>query len=130
MQRVFIQDWLNSFWTTCSLHIRRTEFQLNHWIPAACSVLPFIFHDQQSECTWRRIFLLSRTPYKCKQAAGIVVVACFYPFFLYCTLLLFVYFFVPLFFDTDDVAIFHVNKSIIFVYYFKNTHFHFRNNIK
>ena len=45
-------DWLNS-----------------NLITIACSVLPFISDDQQSdECIWRRMFLPSRNLYKCKQA--------------------------------------------------------------
>ena len=92
---VFAHDWRNS-----------------NGLTIACSVLPFISHDQQpDECTWRRIFLTSRNLYKCKQAAGIVVVACFNSFFWCSTLLLVVY---------------HVNKLIIFVfaafvYHFQNT---------
>ena len=47
--------------------------------------------------------------------------------FLYCTLLLVVYLFVPLFFLILTVLLYfcllvnHVNKPLIFVYYFKNT---------
>ena len=90
-QRVFTQDWQNS-----------------NWITVACSVLPFIsYHKgQQSDaCTCMRMSL--RNLYKCKQIVYFVyvhlcrvVVACLfvYPLFLYCTLLLLVYFFVPLLF--------------------------------
>ena len=134
-QRVFIQDWLNSFWIACHLHTRLnsnwtsrvflTHDWLNsNWITVACCVLPFISHDQQSdECTWRRMFLPSRNLYKCKQAAGIVVVACFYPFFILhfvvgglfiCLSSIFILHFVAaclflcpfIFFNTDVVAIF------------------------
>ena len=87
-----------------------------------------------------------RNLYKCKQVACSVTVACLlvYPLFLYCTLLLLVYFFIPFFkqrlllFVCFFIAFFklmllyfslfvdHVNKPIIFdfgvfVYHFKNT---------
>ena len=96
------------------------------WIPSelsfACSVLLSISYGKQSnECRWRRMFLLSRYLYKCKQVAYSVVVACFV-YALYtalwcwfccclCTSLSSIFY--------TDVAIFclfidHVNKPTIF----------------
>ena len=91
--------------------------------------------------------LPSRNLYKCKQVACSIVVICLfaYPLFLYCTLLLPIYFFIPLFYCNVvvpcsllyyffilmvllDFCLFvdHVNKPIIFVfeafvYDFRNT---------
>ena len=94
-QLVFTQDcFLNS-------RVLFTHYWPNsNWITVACCVLPFISPDHQSdECTWRRMLLTSRNLYKCKLAAGIVVVvACFYPVFLYCSLLLVVYYLIPFYF--------------------------------
>ena len=112
-QRVFTRDWPNSFWT-----------------PVACSVLPFISHDKQSyECAWRRMFLPSRNLYKCKQADGIVVIACFYPFFILhfvvgCLLFNSHLFLFPLILLYFCLFINYVNKPIIFgfgafVYYLR-----------
>ena len=78
-QRVFTQDWPNSFWTKCRFHTRlnsnwNAHVALTHdwlnsnWITEFCSVLPFISDDQQQscECTCRRMCLPSRNLYKCK----------------------------------------------------------------
>ena len=120
-QRVFTQDWLNSF-----------------WIAVAFSFLPFTLHGKQSiECTWRRMSLPLRNLYKCKQVACSVVVACllvyplFYtelcccmfsfesPFFILMLLLL-VYFFIPIFILMlllyFCLYVDNLNKPIIFVF--------------
>ena len=62
--------------------MRPTEFFLNFRF-FACSVLPFVSHGKQDECTWRRLSLTSRNLYNCKQVACSVVVVCFVypPFF-------------------------------------------------
>ena len=87
---ILTRDWLNS-----------------NWFPVACSVLPLISQDQESdECTCRIMFLHSRNIYKCKQAVYCVFClrlslqscCCLFIYLsviLYCTLLLFVYFFFP-----------------------------------
>ena len=112
---VFTQDWPNSYWNAVTY-----------------SVLPVILQSNQfDECTWRRMFQPLPNLYKCKQVACSVVVVCFYPFSLYCTLLLVVYFLISLFLYWCCCYIFclcinYVNKPIIFVfwafgYHFKNT---------
>ena len=112
--RVFTQDWPDSY-----------------WIAATYSVLHFISQCTLSDkCTSKRMFLLSLNLYKDKQVACSVIVVCFYRF-LYCTLLLVVYFLILSFFTLMLLRyfclfIYHVNKLIIFVfvafvYHFKNT---------
>ena len=101
MQRVFTQDWLNSF-TLFHLHINNYSLDLynryfqttiilftcnvssykSDWIvfeiAIACSVLPFIWQSKQSnECTWCRISVPSRNLYKCKQVVYVIVVCVF-----------------------------------------------------
>ena len=78
-------------------------------------------------------FCLRQLFYKCKQAAGLVVVACFYPFFFILHFVIGCLFFRPLiFFFILTFLLYlcllvnHVNKPIIFVfralvYYFQNT---------
>ena len=81
MQHVFTQEELNSF-----------------SIAYVYSALSFISHTKQSnECTWRRMSLLLRNLYKCKQVAWSIVVTFLfvYPLFLYCTSLLLVCFLIP-----------------------------------
>ena len=117
---VLTHDWLNSNWIECRLYIRLNS----KWTAIACSVLPFN--------PWKIMFLPSRNLYKCKQAAGIIVIACFYPVFLYCTFLLVVYFLTSFYFFILILLLYfcllinHVNKPIIFVFrafvhHFKNT---------
>ena len=60
-QRVFTQNWLNSF-----------------WIAVTCSVLPFIRQDKQSDkYTWNIISLPSQNLYKCKQVVYVIVICVF-----------------------------------------------------
>ena len=102
------------------LYTRLTEFFLN----CRC-LLCFAFYiaaSQPNECTWRRMSLPSRNFYICKQVTCSDVVSCLlvYPLFLYCTLLLPVYFFIPFFIPLLLLyfCLFsdHVNKPIIFVF--------------
>ena len=116
-QRVFTQDWLNSFWTS-----------------ASCSVLPFLSHGKQSnECTWRRMSLPSKHLYKCKQVACSVIVACLFvsPFFVVLQFvvacLLLNLFFILMLLPYFCLFVDHVNKSIIFA--FGAFVYHFCNNI-
>ena len=82
-QRVFTQNWLNSFWTMY-LYTRPNC----SWIAVTYSVSPFIsLNTQSDDCNWRRMFLLSRNVYKCTQVACSVVVVCFIRFLSWTSLL-------------------------------------------
>ena len=94
-QCVFTQDWLNSF-----------------WIVVERSILPFILQTKQSnECTWRRMSLASRNPYKCTQVACSVIVACLFLNFL----LIYIYLFI------DYIIRPIIFVFIAFIYHFRNT---------
>ena len=103
-QRVFTQDWLNSFWITF-----------------ACYVLRFLLQTKQSnECTWRRMNLPSRNLYKCKQVTCSVVVACLLVYSLFILMLLLYFCFLRFIFIcwSCNPVIFVFGN---FVYHFNNT---------
>ena len=127
-QRVFIQDWLNSFWTAC-LYTRLTEFLLNRR-----NLLCLACYTAKYAVWWMHLkenVSASRNLYKCKQVACRVVLVWFYPFFILqfvveC-LLLNLPFFILILLLYFCLFINHGNKSISFV--FGAFGFHFMNTI-
>ena len=122
-QRVFTQGWPNSFRTHVSCSRTTNHVSSSHTTGCILTepqlpVLSYFLHhkcQQSDECTCKR--MSSRNINKCKQAVYCVfclhssLQSCFCLFIclsviLYCTLLLLVYFFVPLFLYTDVVAVF------------------------
>ena len=107
-QRVFTQDWLNSYATAC-LYTRLTEFLLNCLYLVCIAFYIIRLNALEGECFCLREILINAN----KQVACSVVV-------VYCTLLLAVYFLINLFIS-------NVNKTIIFV--FEDFVYHSKNTI-
>ena len=79
------------------LHTRLTEFFLNLLLALSCLLYNRL--KQSHECSCKGMSLPSRNLYKCKQVTCSVVVVCLlvYPLFLYCIVMLPIYFLIPLF---------------------------------
>ena len=104
MQRVFTQDWLNSF-----------------WIAVARYVLPFTLHDIDCLCTWRKT--RSSINVNKSLAVFLLLVYSFYPLFY--TAILSSAYFIPTLSLYFCLFRDHVNKPITlvfwpFVYHLKN----------